>query len=113
MKRIKEIIEKSEDDEAQERMKVAMSHLEGVEGKVKEEDMWPAIQTLLSQVTAQAEQQIIQAQVPPLHKQYLFVFEVLSVTVTHFSHWLPLTTHFQLSILSFPQLSIINCSLSD
>lgn len=67
MKRTKEIIEKCEDNEAQERVRVAMSHLEGVEGKVKEVDMWPAIQTLLSQVTAQAEQQIIQDQVLPLH----------------------------------------------
>lgn len=67
MKRIKEIIEKCEDNEAQEHVRVAISHLEGMEGKVKEVEMWPAIQNLLSQVTAQAEQQIIQDQVTLLH----------------------------------------------
>ncbi|KAK3869229.1 hypothetical protein Pcinc_025458 [Petrolisthes cinctipes] len=62
VQRIKEIIDQCEDGDAQERLKVAMSHLEQVEGKVKEVEMWPAIQTLLSQVTAQAEQQDIKAQ---------------------------------------------------
>lgn len=72
VKRIKEIIEKCEENEAQECVRVAMSHLEGVEGKVKEVDMWPAIQTLLSQVTAQTEQQIIQDQVLYLPCIYSF-----------------------------------------